>query len=123
MSDPTYANRNEGAWIVGLLSLDIAKERLPRAIGKANGVPQLPISREANNVQVATCTCTAHSRERPWIVGLLSLDITKERLPRAIGKTNGVPQLPISREVNNVQIATYTCTAHSRERPWIVGLL
>src|SRR5712692_10251010 len=123
MSDPTYANRNERAWIVRLLRLDIAETRLPGAVGKANGVPRLPITCEANHVQVATNTCTADTSERTWIVRLLRLDIAETRLPGAVGKANGVPQLPITCKSNHVQVATNTCTADSGERTWIVRLL
>src|SRR5439155_5870298 len=94
------ANSFKRTWIViGHLSLHIPKERLPTTICKADGVPQFPSIPgivdicSSNDLEVVTIRCAIDGVEGTWVVGLLSIYISKERLPTTICKADGVPQL------------------------------
>src|SRR6266496_3506701 len=113
----------EGARIIGFLRVDITKEGLPGAVGKANGMPELPVACQANNMQIGTSSRAADSGEGTGIIGFLRVHIAKGWLPGAISKANGVPESSISSKTHDMEIVTSSCTTDIGERTRVVRFL
>src|SRR6266446_4953830 len=75
---------------IARLALHVPEERLPAAIGMADGVPHPPTFGNSTDVQFPVDTCTA-DRVKDAGGRHLPFDVIKERLPAAIGMADGVP--------------------------------
>ena len=123
-ADPCAIDSGERTQVVGLLGFDVAEEGLPGQIGKADGVPELPIFLvTAHDVQVVANSRAADIVEKPGVVGLLGFDVAEEGLPGLIGKADGVPELSILGHAHDVQVATDPRAIDSAERTRVVRLL
>lgn len=125
MKVPTDARApylSERPRVVGLLALDAAETRLPAAVRAADGVPELAVRVDTNDVQFALDAGASDEGEGRGIVGLMAFDEAEGGLPGPGGVTDGVPELSTD-HADDVKIAPDTRAADRREAAGIVVLL